>query len=240
LVVVTILIVAWGWWGVVTWRDRRQSMGGRVNSISAFNNHLSVLERSSPASRGLVASTSSMPGSTVPYRSHSNSAFATGSEATGRLRALVTGSPGESLRSPASRPTPRTLTLSEAQQRRRQMVFGLGGTTLFFTLLALIVGGRFVTLALLAGLATAGYVGLLVHARSLEIERAAKVRNIASARAGADALAVLDERVNGGILHVDGQAYGYDHGRNAAPAYAMSGDYGTRADLQPALAGVAN
>jgi hypothetical protein len=240
LVVVTILIVAWGWWGVVTWRDRRQSMGGRVNSISAFSNHLSVLERSSPAARGLVASNSSMSDARVPHRSPSGSAFAAGSEATGRLRALVTGSPGESLRSPASRPAPRTLTLGQAQQRRRQMVFGLGGTALFFTLLALIAGGRFVTLALLASLATAGYLGLLVHARSLEIERATKVRSIASARAGTDVLAAWDERITGGIAHVDGQSYGHDHRRHAAPAYAMSDDYGTGADLEPALAGVAN
>lgn len=177
MVVVLILVVAWTWWGVVTWRDRRQTTGRRVNSIASFSNHLSVLERSTPATSGVVVRNAA--GTVVgPYRPPTASTGLAGGPAADRLRNLVSGTPLGSTRAPAGSSS--TLTLSQAQQRRRQLVLGLGGALAVTALLALVVGGVFVPLALAVLAASVAYGVLLVRARRVEIERLTKVRRLAS------------------------------------------------------------
>jgi len=239
LVVVAVLIIAWTWWGVVTWRDRRHSTGRRVNSIASFNNHLSVLERSSPATRGTAARNGSTPSVVGPYRPTSS-----GAPASDRLRGMVAGSPLGASRSPVGTPAARTLTLSQAQQRRRQMVFGLGGAALVMATLAIVAGGVFVQLAVLVTIAAVAYAVLLVRARGVEIERSLKVRNIATARAGTAALAAVAEPVNRGFGQAYGQGYGQgygrDYGRTSHQAYRSLPDYDAFGEDEPAYAGYAN
>jgi hypothetical protein len=244
LVVVAILIIAWTWWGVVTWRDRRHSTGRRVNSIASFNNHLSVLERSGPATGGTGVRNLATPSVVGPYRpsSASNPWFAPGAPATDRLRGLVAGSPMEVSRYSLGSAMSRTLTLGEAQQRRRQVVFGLGAAVPVMALLALAFGGLFVELATVVTLAAVAYVVLLVRARRVEIERAVKVRNIAAGRAPRTVVATYAEPVNRGFGQSYGQGYGQDYGRTSAPVHGVADDvgYGSDAYDEPAYAGYAN
>jgi hypothetical protein len=248
LVVVAVLIIAWTWWGVVTWRDRRHSTGRRVNSIASFNNHLSVLERSSPATRGTGVRTVGATGVVGPYRPSGSASFSPGAPATERLRGLVAGSPMDVNRFSVGSAMSRTLTLGEAQKRRRQVVFGLGGAVPVLALLALAAGGLFVQLFFLATIAAVTYAVLLVRARRVEIERAVKVRNIASRRVGAGAVTTFDEPVNRGFGQSYGQGYGQDYGQTSeraygqadGQAYGLAGDHGNYADIEPAYAGYAN
>ena len=248
LVVVAVLIIAWTWWGVVTWRDRRHSTGRRVNSIASFNNHLSVLERSSPATRGTGVRHMGSPSVVGPYRPSGVSSFSSGIPTTDRMRGLVAGSSTDVTRALPDASVSRTLTLSEAQKRRRQAVFGLGIAVPVLALLALLAGGLFVQLAIVVAIAAVAYAVLLVRARRVEIERAVKVRNIASRRLGAGAVTTFAEPVNRGFGQSYGQGYGQDYGQaseaaygqTAGQAYGLSGDYGTYADDEPAYAGFAN
>lgn len=207
MVVVLILVVAWTWWGVVTWRDRRQTSGRRVNSIASFSNHLSILERSTPAPSGVVVRNAS--GAVVgPYRPPVVSAGFAAGPAADRLRNLVTGAPLGSTRSPIGGMS-QTLTLSQAQQRRRQLVFGLAGALVVTSLLALAIGGVFVSLALVVLAAAVTYGVLLVRARRVEIERLAKVRTLGSQPAVAPLAAAYAETGTYGAGGFATQALGH-------------------------------
>jgi hypothetical protein len=136
----------------------------------------------------------------------------------------------------------RTLTLSEAQQRRRQVVFGLGAAVPVLALMALAFGGLFVQLLIVATLAAVAYGVLLVRARRVEIERAVKVRNIATGRAPRTLVAAYSEPVNRGFGQSYGQGYGQDYGRTAVQAQSFADEvgFGSNADNEPAYAGYAN
>lgn len=247
MVVVAVLIIAWTWWGVVTWRDRRHSPGRRVNSIASFNNHLSVLERSSPATRGTAVRSVATPSVVGPYRPGPTSGawFAPGAPGTDRVRGVVASSSSLSFgeqRHVVAQSTARTMTLAEAQHRRRQAVFGLGAAVPVLAMLAIAVGGLFVQMAIVVTLVAVVYGTLLVRARRVEIERAVKVRNIATGRARMQGVVAHSEPVNRGFGQSYGQGYGQDYGRTSAQAYGVADGYGydSRADSEPAYAGFAN
>jgi hypothetical protein len=116
-----------------------------VNSISSFNKHLSVLERTSPARLG-------PSGPTGPV---------------GVRRATV-------------------MTRSEARRRRRDVLYVLGGAALVTLMLAVLLGGPFVWLQVLADVALLSYVVLLVQTQRLATERRNKVRYLSPVGAVTD------------------------------------------------------
>lgn len=124
-----------------------------VNSISSFNKHLSVLERTSPARHGLPA-----------VQTHTS-------------RATVTPLYGPV---PVVGRRPGTMTVSEARRRRRDVLFVLGGAALVTLLLAVVAGGIFVWMQVLADVLLLTYAGLLVRTQQLAADRRAKVRYLAS------------------------------------------------------------
>jgi predicted lipid-binding transport protein (Tim44 family) len=183
LYVVLILLVAWGWWGFATVRDRRQSVGRGSNSIAAFNDRLSVLERTGPTWNGVPAQAPANSGLTAP-----RDRWATGLQdrqrsASRQLRDLVSGTPLESVTQRVI-PSRRPMTLSQAQARRRQMMAGLLGAIALTGLLGLVAGGFFGVLFFMSVAMTATYFVMLVRARAEQIERAIKVRSIERRSAG--------------------------------------------------------
>ena len=68
--------------------------------------------------------------------------------------------------------------LSPEKQRRRNILFGLGGSTIVTALMAMAFGGAFATLFVLCLLATAAYVVLLANAQKRRLEQRQKVRPI--------------------------------------------------------------
>ena len=207
LLIVVVLVVAWSWFGWVTWRDRRRSVGRGANSIASFNRHLSVLERATPSWLGRHDAYS------TPSSSGNDLAPAE------RLQVLATGRPLPSVNNPVAARLNRTLRLSEAQQRRRQFVFGLGGATVITLLLALVGRGVFVALAAIVAISFVAYVTLLLRARSVEIERAIKVRTIGSAADEYDEYA--------GDYEVEDLVVGYHGPSEPASGYRDAG-YGRR------------
>ena len=142
--VLFVLAVIWALY-LASW-VRTRSEHRSVNSISSFNKHLSVLERTSPARQGpSVASRSS-----VAYPGY-----------------------GPMVRRPAQ------MTKGEARRRRRDVLFALAGVALVTLMLAVLMGGPFVYLQLLADVALVGYLGLLAHTQRLAADRRNKVRYIA-------------------------------------------------------------
>jgi Flp pilus assembly protein TadB len=143
-VVLFVLAVIWALY-LASW-IRTRSEHRSVNSISSFNKHLSVLERTSPARQSpSVASRSS-----VAYPGY-----------------------GPMVRRPAQ------MTKGEARRRRRDVLFALAGVALFTLMLAVVMGGPFVYLHVLADVALVGYLGLLAHTQRLAADRRNKVRYIA-------------------------------------------------------------
>lgn len=165
--ILLVLAGAWGWFGFVTWRDRKARATSRSGSMVAFSDQLSVLGRTTPTARPPVRVSD-------PIRP----AAETDGPSVQRLRMLALGEP---LDVAPERPVGldgRTLRLSEAQRRRRLLTFGLGGAALLSILLAVAVGGPFTNLAVLLSALALAYIGLLARARQVEIERAIKVRRI--------------------------------------------------------------
>lgn len=167
VLVILVLLGAWGWFGYVTWRDRKARSATRTSSMVTFSDQLSVLGRTAPSVR--------RPEDTgEPIRP----AAEVDGPSVQRLRMLALGEPID-----VAAPTPvgldgRTLRLSEAQRRRRLFTFGLGGAAVVFILLAVFVGGLFTQLAVVVTAAALAYVGLLARARQVDIERAVKVRRL--------------------------------------------------------------
>lgn len=252
MLIVIVLVAAWSWWGYVTWRDRRATSGRGANSIASFSNQLSVLERSRPGVRVISGGVSAAPsgpihaGSPVgepaaaaPLRSAVTASGTSavvvplrGASQAQRLRALSHPQSFESERPGVLNRPSATLTLSEAQQRRRKAVTALGATTVITALLALLAGGIFVPVALIAIAATVGYVGLLVRARKAQIERVIKVRSLDRQAAPAQGAAVPV----GDVFAASGEA-------SMGPALAYGDDhYGSDRYLadEARYAGVAN
>jgi hypothetical protein len=179
LYVVLILLVAWGWWGIATLRDRTQTVGRGSNSIVEFNDQLSVLRRATPVQHAVPLPVVAQPdsGLTAP-----RDRWATGFQdrqrpATRQLRDLMSGTPLESVTQRVMSGG-RTMTLSQAQARRRQVMLGLLVAVGLTGLLALVAGGVFGIMFVVALVSTVAYVALLVRARAEQIERAIKVRSI--------------------------------------------------------------
>ncbi len=117
------------------------------DSISSFRRQLSVLERTSPGGSSNVTDLSAR-----------------------RLAAVPTAQNVEG-------PALAGITLQQAQQRRRTILFGLGASTVLVVALAA-VGGAPVLWATAAGMVgvLVAYMALLVRARQVSMERAVKVR----------------------------------------------------------------
>lgn len=147
--VLFLLAVLWAVYLASWFRGRSERS---VNSISSFNKHLSVLERTSPARHGLPAvQTRSSRATVTPL-------YGTGPVVIRRA----------------------TMTLSEARRRRRDVLFVLGGVALVTLMLAVVAGGIFVWLQVLADALLLAYVGLLVRTQQLATERRTKVRYLTS------------------------------------------------------------
>ncbi|MEJ5255954.1 MAG: hypothetical protein WHS89_11435 [Acidimicrobiales bacterium] len=144
-VVLFLLALLWAVYLASWFRGRSERP---VNSISSFNKHLSVLERTSPARHGLPA-----------VQPRGSRATVTPLHGTGPL--LVRRS---------------VMTISEARRRRRDVLFALAGAALVTLLLAIVAGGIFLWLQVLADLLLVVYAGLLVRTQQLASERRAKVR----------------------------------------------------------------
>jgi len=152
--------------------------------MASFSNHLSVLERSRPGLSS-VRVLNQQPTNVAPLPAASNGnpvahvPTAASAGQAQRLRALSVPQPFETQRTPMGRRSSASLTLTQAQQRRRQAVVALGVATLVSIPLALFVGGIFVAVSLIVVGAAVAYGSLLVRARRVEIERAFKVRSLA-------------------------------------------------------------
>lgn len=167
ILILLVLAGAWGWFGYVTWRDRKARASTRSGSMVAFSDQLSVLGRTTPPARRPVRVAD-------PIRPAAES----DGPSVQRLRMLALGEPIDVVPDHPVGIDGRTLRLSEAQRRRRLITFGLGGAALLFILLAVAVGGAFTNLAVLLSALALAYIGLLARARQVEIERAIKVRRI--------------------------------------------------------------
>lgn len=169
---VFLFVLAVAWaWYLLTWLGSRREHRN-VNSISTFSKHLSVLERTSPARAGF---------STVPVRSSGRNALPEGS-------GLGVGAPA-------------AMTLSQAQIRRRNVLFALAGLSVVSLALAAVVGGVFVPVTAAVVALLIGYVALLARMRSVQLEQAEKVRYLHSE----DDWAAWDEEWDDGW--VDDEAY---------------------------------
>ena len=147
--VLFILALAWSIYAVFWLRGRSEHRS--VNSISSFNKHLSVLERTSPG-RGAAPTRIAGP---APQRST------------------------VSLARPAFAPTPyrsAPMTRRQARERRKNVLLGLGAFACVTLALAVLLGGPLVYVQLMADALLLGYVALLVQIRRLAEERHAKVR----------------------------------------------------------------
>jgi hypothetical protein len=144
-VVLFVLAVIWAVYLASWLRGRAEHRS--VNSISSFNKHLSVLERTSPARPRDTAGASR---TALPYPTY---------DPTGRRAGAMSR--------------------SQARRRRRDVLFALAGAVLVTLMLAVLVGGVFVYVQLLADVALIAYVGLLVHTQRLATERRNKVRYLA-------------------------------------------------------------
>jgi hypothetical protein len=146
-VVLFLLAVIWAVY-LASW-VRSRSEHRSVNSISSFNKHLSVLERTSPARQGVAG----------PQRLGAQSSGRPGYGPLVARRAVMTR--------------------SQARRRRRDVLFALAGVALVTLMLAVLLGGSFVYLQIAADILLLGYIGLLAHSQRLAVERRNKVRYLA-------------------------------------------------------------
>ena len=156
--VLFIIAVLWALY-LVSWAKSRTEHRS-VNSISTFNKHLSVLERTAP---GRSAAPTRIAGSPVPLRA------------------------GASLARPAFAPVSyRTagsaMSRRQAQERRKNILCGLAGAAVVTLTLTVFLGGPMLYLHLLADLFLAAYLVALVQMRRLVEERHHKVRYLPAPR----------------------------------------------------------
>jgi hypothetical protein len=156
-VVLFLLAVVWAIY-LASWLKNRGEHRS-VNSISSFNKHLSVLERTSPARQGVPSVASRGPASSSVLGGYPQVSHGLG------------------------RP-PSVMTRSEARRRRRDVLFALGGAVLVTLMLTVVVGGPFVWVQLLADALLVGYVVLLLRTQRLAVERRSKVRYLAPVTVG--------------------------------------------------------
>jgi hypothetical protein len=152
-VLLIILAVVWAVY-LVSWA-RSRTEHRSVNSISTFNKHLSVLERTTP---GRSSAPTRIAGSPAPQRT------------------------GVSLARPAFAPTAYRgsggigMSRRQARERRKNVLFALAGAALVTLALTVLLGGPFLYLQLLTDALLVGYVLLLVQTQRMAAERQSKVR----------------------------------------------------------------
>lgn len=107
---------------------------------------------------------------------------------------------------PSFRP-PAAMTLSQAQIRRRNVLFALGAVSLVTLALAGLMGGVFVPVTVAVDVLLVGYVALLARSRSLQLERAEKVRYLHGEGDWADPDDWWDDEVYADELELDSVSY---------------------------------
>jgi hypothetical protein len=150
-VVLLILAVIWALY-LASWMRSRAQVRSR-NSISSFNQHLSVLERARPAGLG-EADLQPVAVRSLAPRPHDPLVRPP------QVNGLLSGAP---------------ITLRDARRRRRDILLLLIGVTAVAATLYMLVGGVTVYLLAASGGAMGGYIFLLLRAQSLAAERAEKV-----------------------------------------------------------------
>jgi hypothetical protein len=157
---VILLILGVLWAGLIWSWLRERTEGHRVNSISSFNKHLSILERTSPAHQGI---------SVVSHEPRNPLSRPLSSPAV----PMAFG--------PVNRRPTAGMSVGMARRRRLNILVGLGAATSVTLLLALVTGARSIMyLGLLLGAALVSYVVLLARAQRIGAERRAKVRYLPS------------------------------------------------------------
>jgi len=152
-VLLIILAVVWAVY-LVSWA-RSRTEHRSVNSISTFNKHLSVLERTAP---GRGSAPTRIAGSPAPAR---------GSVSLARPAFAPT-----SMRSASGV----AMSRQQARERRKNVLFALAGGALVTLALTVLLGGPFVYLFALSGLLLVGYIALLAQTQRVAVERQSKVR----------------------------------------------------------------
>ena len=209
MIILVVLVVAWSWWGFVTWRDHRRRSAPSGNSIQSFSNHLTVLGRAAPVTSG-----AGMPTRAAPFTAATGLAplvttrsvhRTTPAGLVARVRRFIDGD------------RQRPLTITEARQRRRQVLQGIAAALTLTVLLALFVGGIFIVPAVLMAAVAAAYVGLLARSRSIASERERKVHALHGPvpAVGPASLGLAD----------DGPGYAGDDGLVAAGYRPADGGY---------------
>ena len=151
-----LFILAVLWAGLIfSWLRERTEVRS-VNSISSFSKHLSVLERTTPASNGSIA-------------------------APGRQAHTVTMQPVPNAFGPVNRRPVVHMSLSEARRRRLNILVGLGAAATVTFLLALVMGGKLWLVNLAVDACLGAYIVLLARAQRIQSERQAKVRYLPGA-----------------------------------------------------------
>jgi len=151
-VVLFIIAVLWALY-LVSWAKSRTEHRS-VNSISTFNKHLSVLERTAP---GRSAAPTRIAGSPVPLRTTASLAR----PAFAPVSYRVAGS---------------AMSRHQARERRKNILCGLAGAVVVTLTLTVLLGGPLVYLQLVADVLLVGYVVALVQMRRMAEERHEKVR----------------------------------------------------------------
>ena len=156
--VLLILAVVWGVF-LVPQVLRARADRGPADSIGSFQNQLSMIERSLPGgARRAPQAAPSAPAGPV---------------------GAVVGSPAAfrpvAYRGPAARTARPVPTRAELQRRRQNVLLALLGAVVVTLALGLVFRPAF-ALNVVADLALAGYVALLVRARTIAAEREMKVR----------------------------------------------------------------
>lgn len=151
--VLLILAVVWGVF-LIPQVLRARADRGPADSIGSFRNQLSMIERSLPGGTGRVT--------------HLNAARR--AQAT-----MPIGGPVGPLASGYQTVAYRPPTRSELQRRRRDVLLALLAAVIFTLALGLLFRPLF-ALNVVADAALAGYVILLVRARTIAVEREMKVR----------------------------------------------------------------
>lgn len=159
-----LIAAAWAAWLVPIWvRKRRESHPtGSVDSFSVHLYSLSALDRSSRAAKAETSGVLIDP--SRPFRTPVKMAL---QPAGGRGPIFDPGLPVVDRL---------TMTRSQARRRRRDVLLTLSVAALVTLLPAVLIGGPALWLQLLIDVALVGYVGLLLRAQKLAVERAAKVR----------------------------------------------------------------
>lgn len=161
IVVLVILAIVWALYLTSWFRSRARIRTS--NTISSFNQHLSVLERARPA--GVEAPSLHAVGARPIIRSSTPRPHDPLVRPP-QVHGLMGGTP---------------ITVHDARRRRRDVLLLLVGITALATVPYIVLGDAFLFAPIVAGTVLVSYVFLLVRAQKLAEERAEKVRYLPSA-----------------------------------------------------------